>query len=135
MKNQHTHTGSLIRQIREKLGYSVEEWATIFETTPTIMASIELGHEMPEEFLTSLVEWFNKTLEHPQKSIYVSSYIPKTLADWFNPDYIPIDQETQNLRSQVLEIVKKEIAHHRRQIEFYRQIVTEQREDLGMRNK
>ncbi len=125
--------GLLLKQLRQKLGYSLEEWAAIFETTPTIVASIEFGQEMPDIFLTHLIGWFNKTLEHPQKPTYVSSQIPETLADWFKPDYLPNDQETQNLRSRVLAIVKKEMVHYKRQIEFYMQMITEQRADLEIK--
>lgn len=129
MKDQK-QPGKLLRQLRQKLGYTLEDWAAIFETTPTIVASIELGQEMPVEFLAKLIEWFIKTLEHPQKRTHILPHLPKKLEDWFKADYLPTDKETQELRKRVLDMVNQEINSQQQRIENYLHIIAGQEEQI-----
>ena len=129
MKDQK-QPGKLLRQLRQKLGYTLEDWAAIFETTPTIIASIELGQEMPTEFLAKLIEWFIKTMEHPQKPTHILPHLPKKLEDWFKADYLPTDKETKELRKRVLEMVNREINSQQQRISDYLQTISDQKEYL-----
>jgi len=71
MRDQEKRPGELLKQLRETLGYNPEDWATIFETETSTIQAIEAGNEIPDDFLTALLQWFLDGLEHPQNPTQV----------------------------------------------------------------
>jgi len=140
MENQAKQPGKMLRQLREKLGYQLEDWAAIFDTTPTIIASIELGHEMSEEFLVALIAWMIQTVEHPQKDTYIlpqdwQKNLPETVDKFLVTlslsGKLPDDlKSTYEIQKRALHNANEENRNYQKKIENYLQILAQQEEYL-----
>jgi DNA-binding XRE family transcriptional regulator len=140
MDNQDTQLGMLLKELRTRLGYSIEDWARIFDVEPIIIASIEAGHEMPQGFLIALVQWFMDGLEHPQTPTEIlpngwQKNLPDTIQTLVNAveqrdALIEELEETCSLQKQTIAQSKVHTEGHHRQIEGYLKIVSKQQDKI-----
>lgn len=140
MRDQDKQLGILLKKLRTHLGYSLEDWAQIFDIDPVIAASIEAGYEIPKDFLITLVKWFINDLEHPQKSTEVlpdgwQNNLPdaiQTLLDLVEEKEALIKdlQHSHEIQKKTIDQSELHTQGHHRQIENYLKIVSKQQEKI-----
>lgn len=140
MKDQRKQPGALLKELRKRLGYSIEDWANVFDTDPVVIASIEAGHEMSAEFLVALIGWIINGLEHPQTPTEIlpdgwEDNLPLAISTLLRTmeqkNLLIADlQNTHNIQKTIIEQDKAAIKGHHSQIENYLQLVAQQHEKI-----
>lgn len=132
MKDQEKQLGTLLKKLREQVGYSIEDWAAIFNTEPTIIASIELGQELPQEFLVALIEWIITSLEHPQSTQILPTGLQDKLPKVINTVLGSIELKDSKLRQleqalrlqeQIIERTRDNVKAHANQVKSYEELL------------
>ncbi|HAS43459.1 MAG TPA: hypothetical protein DCS93_23465 [Microscillaceae bacterium] len=137
MKNQEEKPGTLLKALREKLGYTSEDWANIFETTPTLIASIELGYELPQEFLIKLIKWIISGLEHPHNTTQIwKQEAPKTINTILGEIGLEASQlehlrDAHDLQARLIKKARNDLKAHAEQVEAYEQIIEGYRANIA----
>jgi len=133
MRDQEKQLGALLKKLRKQAGYSIEDWAAIFNTEPTIIASIELGQELPQEFLIALIEWIITSLEHPQNTTQIlptgwQRKLPKAVntvlgsIELKNSKLRQLEQALR-LQEQIIERTKNNVKAHANQVKSYEKLL------------
>ena len=137
MRDQEKRPGELLKQLRETLGYNPEDWATIFDTETSTIQAIEAGSEIPNNFLTALLQWFLDGLEHPQNPTQV---LPEGWEDDL-PNAIGVLLNSIEHKNAALEdlqdaydLQKKVIAHGNERAKGYQQQILNYLEIIRQQN-
>lgn len=133
MKDQKKQLGVLLKKLRKQAGYTIEDWAAIFNTEPTIIASIELGQELPQEFLVALLKWMIASLEQPHSTTQIlPKGWPKELPKAVNTVLGSIElkdsklkqlEQALRLQEQIIERTKNNVKVHTNQVKNYEELI------------
>lgn len=137
MRDQEKKPGELLRQLRETLGYNLEDWAIIFDTEAVIVEVIELGGEIPHDFLTGLLQWLLEGLKHPQNPTHIfpdgwEKDLPEAIETLLNA----IKQKDALLKDlqEACDIQKQMIEYHKQEAEAYQGRIVDYIDLIGKKN-
>jgi len=140
MRDQEKRPGELLKQLRETLGYNLEDWAIIFDTEAVIVEAIESGSEIPHDFLTGLLQWLLEGLKHPQNPTHIfpdgwEENLPhaiETLLDAIKQkDALLKDlQEACDIQKQIIDYNKKQSKENQERMLGYLETITQKNDQI-----
>lgn len=140
MRDQEKRPGELLKQLRETLGYNLEDWATIFDTEAVIVEAIESGGEIPHDFLTGLLQWLLEGLKHPQNPTHIfpdgwEEDLPhaiETLLDAIKrKDALLKDlQEACDIQKQIIDYNKEQSKENQERMLGYLETITQKNDQI-----
>lgn len=126
MKDQQIKLGKLLKSLRQKFPYTLEEWATLFEVSPATIQQIEQGTvaNVPLEFWGALVKWTLNILDNTAPANDLPSQLLELLRD------VQQQQQTVEVQDQHIAFDTQSREWHQEHLEFYKKVIAQQKQQI-----
>ncbi|EAY25619.1 helix-turn-helix domain-containing protein [Microscilla marina] len=126
MKDQRLQLGKLLQSLRQKFPYTLEEWALLFEVSPTTIQQLEQGIEVavPWKFWGALVKWTLNILDNDAPTSDLPRHLLELLRD------VQQQQQTVDIQSQHIAFDNQTREWHQQHLEFYKKVIEKQKQQI-----